>query len=68
MGKLKHAGLVCAGMLGGMLISLQFPALAEKEDVRNRLPIEDLRIFAEVFNAIKQLHLGYSLPRLWHPP
>lgn len=54
MGKLKHAGLVCAGMLGGMLISLQFPALAEKEDVRNRLPIEDLRIFAEVFNAIKQ--------------
>lgn len=54
MGKLKHAGLVCAGMLGGMLISLQFPALAEKEDVRNRLPIEDLRIFAEVFNAIKR--------------
>lgn len=54
MGKLKHAGLVCAGMLGGILISLQLPALAEKEDVRNRLPIEDLRIFAEVFNAIKQ--------------
>lgn len=54
MGKLKHAGLLCAGMLGGILISLQFPALAEKEEVRNHLPIEDLRIFAEVFNAIKQ--------------
>lgn len=54
MGKLKHAGLVCAGMLSGILISLQFPAMAEKEEARNRLPIEDLRIFAEVFNAIKQ--------------
>ena len=58
MGKLKQAGLVCAGMLGGILISLQIPALAEKE-VRNKLPIEDLRIFAEVFNAIKQ---GYVEP------
>ena len=58
MGKLKQAGLVCAGMLGGILISLQFSALAEK-DVRASLPIEELRTFAEVFSAIKQ---GYVEP------
>ena len=58
MGKLKQAGLVCAGLLGGVLISLQFSALAEK-DVRANLPIEELRTFAEVFNAIKQ---GYVEP------
>lgn len=58
MGKLKQAGLICAGLLGGILISLQFSALAEK-DVRVTLPIEELRTFAEVFNAIKQ---GYVEP------
>lgn len=58
MGKLKQAGLLCAGLLGGILISLQFSALAEKE-VRSNLPIEELRTFAEVFNAIKQ---GYVEP------
>ena len=58
MGKLKQVGLVCAGMLGGILISLQISALAEKE-VRSNLPIEELRTFAEVFNAIKQ---GYVEP------
>ncbi len=58
MGKLKQAGLLCAGLLGGILISLQFSALAEKE-VRSNLPIQELRTFAEVFNAIKQ---GYVEP------
>ncbi len=58
MGKLKQAGLLCAGLLGGVLISLQFSAMAEK-DVRATLPIEELRTFAEVFNAIKQ---GYVEP------
>ena len=58
MGKLKQAGLLCAGLLGGILISLQFSAMAEKE-VRTKLPIEELRTFAEVFNAIKQ---GYVEP------
>lgn len=58
MGKLKQAGLLCAGMLGGILISLQISALAEKE-TRTSLPIEELRTFAEVFNAIKQ---GYVEP------
>ena len=58
MGKLKQAGLVCAGLLGGVLISLQFSAMAEK-DVRANLPVAELRTFAEVFNAIKQ---GYVEP------
>ena len=58
MGKLKQAGLICAGLLGGILISLQFSAMAEKE-TRANLPLEELRIFAEVFNAIKQ---GYVEP------
>jgi len=58
MGKLKQAGLVCAGVVGGVLISLQFSALAEKE-TRAVLPVEELRTFAEVFNAIKT---GYVEP------
>ncbi|HPP46396.1 MAG TPA: S41 family peptidase [Accumulibacter sp.] len=58
MGKLKQAGLVCAGVVGGLLISLQFSAMAEKE-TRATLPVEELRAFAEVFNAIKT---GYVEP------
>jgi carboxyl-terminal processing protease len=58
MGKLKQVGLVCAGLLGGILISLQFSAMAEKE-TQGRLPVEELRTFAEIFNAIKQ---GYVEP------
>lgn len=58
MGKLKQVGLVCAGILGGILVSVQFSAWAEKE-ARPNLPIEELRTFAEVFNAIKQ---GYVEP------
>ena len=58
MGKLKQAGLLCAGLVGGVLISLQFSAIADKE-TRASLPVEELRTFAEVFNAIKQ---GYVEP------
>ena len=58
MGKLKQASLVCAGLVGGILISLQFSAMAEKED-RTTLPIEELRTFSEVFNAVKR---GYVEP------
>ncbi len=58
MGKLKQAGLVCAGLLGGILISLQVSVMAEKE-TQAKLPVEELRTFAEVFSAIKQ---GYVEP------
>jgi carboxyl-terminal processing protease len=57
-GKLKKAGLISTGFVAGVLISLQFSAMAEKE-TRNSLPVEELRTFAEVFNAIKQ---GYVEP------
>ncbi len=58
MGKLRQVGLVCAGMAGGVLLSLQFSAMAEKM-TRPNLPVEELRTFAEVYNAIKQ---GYVEP------
>ena len=58
MGKLKQAGLLSAGLLGGILISLQFSVMAEKE-TRPILPIEELRTLSEVFDAIK---LGYVEP------
>ena len=58
MGKLKQVSLVCAGLAGGILISLQFSAMAQKE-TRVSLPVEELRTFAEIFNAIKQ---GYVEP------
>ncbi len=58
MGKLKQAGLVCAGLVGGILLSLQISAIAQK-DPRAGFPVEELRTFAEVFNAIKQ---GYVEP------
>jgi carboxyl-terminal processing protease len=58
MSKYKSFSLVAIGVVVGLLISFQMPAFAEK-DVRAGLPVEDLRIFAEVFNAIKQ---GYVEP------
>ena len=58
MGKWKQAGLICAGLLGGILISLQFSAMAQKEP-RASIPVEELRTFAEVFSAIKE---GYVEP------
>ncbi|MCK6405865.1 MAG: S41 family peptidase [Rhodocyclaceae bacterium] len=57
-GKLKKAGLISTGFVAGILISLQFSAFADKE-AAPKLPVEDLRTFAEVFNAIKQ---GYVEP------
>ncbi|MDQ5903318.1 MAG: carboxyl-terminal processing protease [Pseudomonadota bacterium] len=57
-GKLKKAGLIGTGFVAGILISLQFSAIADKE-TRTSLPVEELRTFAEVFNAIKQ---GYVEP------
>ncbi|MDD3482243.1 S41 family peptidase [Azovibrio restrictus] len=58
MSKFKSISLVVGGFVAGTLISLQMPAFAEK-DVKAGLPVEELRTFAEVFNAIKQ---GYVEP------
>ncbi len=56
--KLQKLGLVLIGLVAGILVSLNFSANAGKEDA-TALPIEELRTFADVFNAIKQ---GYVEP------
>lgn len=45
-------GLIGSGVLVGVLISLNFSALAEKVAAQ-QLPIDDLRVFAEVFGKVK---------------
>jgi carboxyl-terminal processing protease len=56
--KLQKFGLVGVGVIAGILISLNFSANAGKEST-SALPVEELRSFADVFNAIK---LGYVEP------
>ena len=56
--KFQQAGLIFLGLVAGILISLNFSASAQKETA-TALPIEELRSFADVFNAIKQ---GYVEP------
>ena len=51
MNKTKTFSLALGSFVAGALISLQLPALAEK-DVKAGLPIEELRTFAEVYSAI----------------
>ena len=48
----KKFGLITSGILIGLLISLNLTALAEKLGVSD-LPVDDLRIFAEVFGKVK---------------
>ncbi|HQR04220.1 MAG: S41 family peptidase [Proteobacteria bacterium] len=57
--KLQKFGLIGAGMIAGILISLQISAIAGKDEAKTALPVEELRSFADVFNAIKQ---GYVEP------
>lgn len=45
-------GLIGSGVMIGVLISLNFSALAEKVTA-SQLPIDDLRVFAEVFGKVK---------------
>jgi carboxyl-terminal processing protease len=56
--KLQQAGLILFGLVAGIFISLNFSAIAQKE-AASPLPIEELRTFADVFNAIKT---GYVEP------
>lgn len=59
----RTTGIGLIGVVTGILIALQIPAFAEKPapapQTTTGLPIQDLRTFAEVFNAIKQ---GYVEP------
>ena len=51
--RLKQASLVLVGVLAGILLSLNFSAVAQRETARYPLPVDELRAFAEVFGAIK---------------
>src|SRR5664279_3325535 len=57
--KLQQVGLVVSGLIVGILVSLNFSASAGKDAATSALPIEELRSFADVYNAIKQ---GYVEP------
>ncbi len=56
--KLQQFGLILVGLVAGVMLSLNFSAIAQKE-AGAPLPVEELRSFADVFNAIKQ---GYVEP------
>jgi carboxyl-terminal processing protease len=50
--RLRNFGLIAVGVVAGVLISLNFQAVADRAG-RTTLPIEELRSFTEVFGAIK---------------
>lgn len=50
--RIEKFGLLGAGLVIGIMVSLQFSAIAEKEALAP-LPIEELRAFSEVFGRIK---------------
>src|SRR5881628_3374804 len=50
--RLRNFGLIALGAVAGVLISLNFQAVADRA-TRTVLPIEELRAFTEVFGAIK---------------
>ena len=50
-GKFRQIGLIALGAVMGVLISLNFSAVADRS--AGPLPIEDLRAFTEVFGRIK---------------
>src|ERR1700716_2963852 len=52
MHKFRNIGLIFIGVIAGVLISLNFQAVADRA-TRTVLPIEELRAFTEVFGAIK---------------
>jgi carboxyl-terminal processing protease len=55
--RIKQASLVLAGVLAGVLLSLNFSAVAQREAARFPLPVDELRAFAEVFGAIKSSYV-----------
>lgn len=50
--RIKELGLIAIGLIAGIMASLHFSAVAEKE-VPLPLPVEELRAFADVFGRIK---------------
>ena len=50
---LKQAGLVALGAALGVAASLHFSAVADRQASTLQLPVDDLRLFSEVFGRIK---------------
>lgn len=50
--RFEKFGLVALGTMLGVMLSLNFPAIADK-DAKTQLPLDDLRAFAEIFGKIK---------------
>ena len=50
---IEKMGLIGSGVLVGVLISLNFPAFADKTTLSTQLPLDDLRVFAEVYGKVK---------------
>src|SRR5262247_1089829 len=50
--RLRNLGLIALGAVAGVLVSLNFQAIADRT-TRTSLPLEELRAFTEVFGAIK---------------
>src|SRR5438309_7011671 len=53
MQKLRSVGFILVGAVAGVLVSLNFQAIADRA-TRTVLPIEELRAFTEVVDAIKK--------------
>jgi carboxyl-terminal processing protease len=51
--KLKNIGLIAAGLATGVFATLQFSAAAQQQAPTTPLPLDQLRLFAEVFGQIK---------------
>src|SRR6476620_2885686 len=54
--KMRQVGLVVFGVIAGVMLSLNFAAVANKEEtqeIMHPLPVEELRAFTEVFGRIK---------------
>jgi len=53
--KMRQFGLVIFGAIAGVMLSLNFSAVANKEtqEVLHPLPVEELRAFTEVFGRVK---------------
>ncbi|PMS21294.1 peptidase S41 [Trinickia dabaoshanensis] len=52
--KLKNIGLIAAGLATGVFATLQFSAAAQQQVTTTPLPLDQLRLFAEVFGQIKR--------------
>ena len=51
--RIEKIGLVGLGLVAGLLVSLHFAAIADKNTELAPLPVEELRAFSEVFGRIK---------------